>query len=451
MAASRSAHETAPVSSRPAPTARRATRRHARSAAAACALLAAAASVPLAARATTTVEGELAAQFATHLHETPPRVPVRGLQLNLKYEAQGDELRLHAQGRLRWNDAYRSPAYARESREAYRLSADWRELHATGRAGRWNLSAGLQQVVWGRADELRVLDIVNPLDLREFVLPGLGAARRPVPMLRAVRAIGDDSLELLYLPWFVPTRPALPGSAFGPPVPPADAAPVLLPERRPARRLRSGELGLHWSRSQAGLDLSGHLFITREDEPVYRRVAWNAAPGEAWQASYPRRRVAGVSIARGLGDALTLRTEWAVSPRSTFAAGRPGGDGTARGTVIDGLVGLDRVWRDWMLTAQWSGHHLRAWQPGDPGRRHTGLVTLALSGSSFGARLDTRVAWTRYLNRDDGAWLQLKATWKPGDRSEYTLGADVFSGRPAGMFGAFDAHDRLQAQALFRF
>ena len=83
--------------------------------------------------------------------------------------------------------------------------------------------------------------------------------------------------------------------------------------------------------------------------------------------------------------------------------------------------------------------------------RRSLLYTLSLSGSTFAGRLDTRLALSRYAARADGQWLQLKATWKPDDRWAYTLGADLFSGAPQGVFGQFAAKDRLYVEALYRF
>ncbi|NDD63881.1 MAG: hypothetical protein EBZ36_07890, partial [Acidobacteria bacterium] len=48
-----------------------------------------------------------------------------------------------------------------------RLWFDPRQVLLDGRVGRVDLKLGLQQVVWGEADGLRVLDVINPLDYRE--------------------------------------------------------------------------------------------------------------------------------------------------------------------------------------------------------------------------------------------------------------------------------------------
>lgn len=398
--------------------------------AAACAL-ASAGAAPL--------DADLRLLYGAHLGDTPPRTVLRGLQLQAGYVAEGPSASLHAAGRLRWNDACRG----------CRFSADWRELYVGTQWQGWSIAAGLQQEVWGRADNLRVVDLVNPLDLRDFVLPDLADDRIAVPMLRAGRRLGEWSASLVYLPWFVPNRQAPAGSDFAFS---ASGMPALvLPEQRPARRLRNGELGLQLSRSLEGLDLSGFLFATRDDDPVYRRLGFDAGGLLVLQPEYRRQLMAGLSLARPLPGGLTLRAEGALVPHAVRTVDRPAGDGLAASPTFTGLLGLDYLWRDWMLTAQATDRFIARWQPGELQRRHTVLYTLSASGSAMAGRLDSRVSLARYASRDDGSWLQLKATWKPDDRSAYTLGADLFWGAPQGVFGQFAAKDRITLEALYRF
>ena len=84
---------------------------------------------------------------------------------------------------------------------------------------------------------LRVTDLVNPVDLRDFVLPDLNEYRKAVMMLRLNRTIEEWNIELLYLPWFTPASFAKGGSEYA--IPMLDQAALagvkLLPEKRPAR------------------------------------------------------------------------------------------------------------------------------------------------------------------------------------------------------------------------
>ncbi len=60
-----------------------------------------------------------------------------------------------------------------------------RELYADTRLGGWDLRLGKQQVVWGTADGIKLLDIINPTDFRELNQNSMEDARIPVWMLNA--------------------------------------------------------------------------------------------------------------------------------------------------------------------------------------------------------------------------------------------------------------------------
>ena len=71
---------------------------------------------------------------------------------------------------------------------------DWlRELYADTRFGDWDFRLGKQQVVWGTADGIKLLDIINPTDYRELVQNTMEDSRIPIWMLKAERNIGDSS------------------------------------------------------------------------------------------------------------------------------------------------------------------------------------------------------------------------------------------------------------------
>ena len=65
-------------------------------------------------------------------------------------------------------------------------------------AGPLDLRLGKQQVVWGTADGIKLLDIVNPTDYREFVQNTMEDSRIPVFMAKAELAVGEtDNIQLL--------------------------------------------------------------------------------------------------------------------------------------------------------------------------------------------------------------------------------------------------------------
>ena len=67
-----------------------------------------------------------------------------------------------------------------------------RELYVDTSAMGWALRLGKQQVVWGTADGIKLLDIINPTDFRELNQNAMEDSRIPVWMINAERNIGDS-------------------------------------------------------------------------------------------------------------------------------------------------------------------------------------------------------------------------------------------------------------------
>ena len=69
---------------------------------------------------------------------------------------------------------------------------DWlRELYIDKTAGDWDLRLGKQQVVWGTADGIKLLDMINPTDWSEFNQNTMADARIPVWMFNAERYLDN--------------------------------------------------------------------------------------------------------------------------------------------------------------------------------------------------------------------------------------------------------------------
>lgn len=112
-----------------------------------------------------------------------------------------------AKGRVRYDARYDgNNPYSERARDKYRFDADWRHLYVGHSLGDGEVTVGWQQVVWGRADELRVLDQINPLDYRDGLTPLLEDSRIAVPMVRFAQPVGEWELEALWITDFVKTR-----------------------------------------------------------------------------------------------------------------------------------------------------------------------------------------------------------------------------------------------------
>ncbi len=67
-----------------------------------------------------------------------------------------------------------------------------RELYVDTNVGKVDLRLGKQQVVWGTADGMKLLDIINPTDWREFVQNTMEDSRIPIWMIKAEADVGES-------------------------------------------------------------------------------------------------------------------------------------------------------------------------------------------------------------------------------------------------------------------
>lgn len=391
----------------------------------------------------------IALNLAAHIDGAEPDFSEQGGDFTLKFTQDTRHYSLTGEGRVRWNDAYNSSEYSEAARDAYEWSADWRELYIAKDISDWNISFGLQQVVWGKADNLRVVDLVNPLDYRDFVLPDLNDYRKPVLMLKGEYYLADWSLQTLYIPFFEPNDFAEPGSEYeyvtlGPALLEIF---TLLPEDRPSHSINNGEFGLQLARSFSGIDLNFFAFYGWDDNPVYRQLY--ALDDESniiasLRPEYHRQTLLGAASAYSLGNGLVLRSEVAVVPNSVYMLGvLDAAGGIVEQTTINALVGIDYSWRDWLFSAQANDRYIDNWNSEFSVEKNQPLVTFSATGQSFSGRLDSRIAVAHFIEGSNDQLLQLRTTWRPDDRWAYSLGADWFSGNADGVFGQFENKDRV--------
>ncbi|MFK5938024.1 MAG: hypothetical protein QM497_06445, partial [Sulfurimonas sp.] len=79
---------------------------------------------------------------------------------------------------------------------------DWlRELYADIEVDDFSFRLGKQVVVWGKADGVKFLDIINPTDFRHWGQDSMEDSTIPLWMINAEYAINDNSsFQMIYVP-----------------------------------------------------------------------------------------------------------------------------------------------------------------------------------------------------------------------------------------------------------
>ena len=217
--------------------------------------------------------------------------------------------------------------YTPDVLETHEQEAELGEAWLQGRlSSSLDVKIGRQIVVWGKSDNIRVVDVLNPLDLREPGLVDIEDLRLPVTMTKLDYYVGSWNLSAVAVHEIRFNKNPAYGSDFYP----SDQAPFS--EDRPDNDPEHTEFGLALKGIFSGWDLSffGARYYDDEAHLVMTRPAQYAFPygpqGPAVPVAAPeferrhsRLTMAGLAANAALGNWL-LKTEAAFVDGLEFFA-----------------------------------------------------------------------------------------------------------------------------------
>jgi hypothetical protein len=332
-----------------------------------------------------------------------------------------------------------------------RTDLDLRELYVETQVRGTYLTIGKQQVVWGKSDGLKVLDVVNPQDFREFILDDFEDSRIPLWTFNAEIPVRDLTLQLLWIP--DPSYHELPEPdglyAFTAPIffprPPPGVAVDARSVQRPRRLVSDSDAGVRLSTFWKGWDLTLNYFYHYDDFPVpFRRISLGAqGPLVTVTPRYERTHLVGGTFSNAFGD-LTVRGEVGYSTDRYFATSDvTDSDGVFETAELSYVLGFDWYgFSETLLSAQL----FQLWLTNDErGNIRDGLETVVsfLAQREFwNDRLVTELLWLHNLNHSDGL-LRPRVAYELSDSLQLDIGLDLFYGSRYGLFGQFDRNDRV--------
>jgi hypothetical protein len=388
-----------------------------------------------------------------------------------------DSLRLRASGWLlydpfaylvaRGHDFPDKPVNRWQINDSRHLEAELRELTLdyTGHLGpaRIDVRLGEQQVVWGQSLGLRILDIVNAQDFREFLLEDFNEARTPLIGLNVESWLAGWTLQTLVFPTFEPNQlpattsefalnPQLPGflpkfaTFFDPPLvsPPFAVIDQQNEIKPPSWQLGTVSYGFRLAHTVDGVDLG--LYFNDAYDPAQtwnRRIAFASVSGlgtvpvNLLRAEHVRVRTLG-------GTFSTAKGSFTIWGEGTLAFGRSfvvndltTPNGYLQRPDLQAVIGVD--WNGWdrlFANVQWIeavvlGHEktisLDAWQT---------FFTLLLRFNLRNETVFPQLFVLYGVNWHD-AMVRPGIEWKATDHLSVSAGLDLFSGPSSGLFGQY--------------
>ncbi len=305
---------------------------------------------------------------------------------------------------------------------------------------------GKQQIVWGRLDGIKVLDVINPQDFREFILDDFGESRIGLWSAYFDYSFGKWRTELAIVPdgtghaiprpgaWFELTAPRF---RFG--AEPGEASLPVVTDR-PGHGIDDTGAGLRLSRQIAAFEVSAVAYTGIDPEPLGRVVTQDAET--VLERYYERRTLYGFSAEAGFGPTV-LRAEYAYQPDRTFNIRSEQGLGTAALDQHRGVLALDISGPlDVFINVQYLVDAVQD-APDTLVRPETDRIGTLFLKRRFGYdKLDLTLRWYHsFSDNDDLASVAVE--YGLASNTTLTLGVETFRGDADGIFGQFDGSDRV--------
>lgn len=327
-----------------------------------------------------------------------------------------------------------------------------RELFFDGevRGSFWRI--GKQQVVWGQADGLKVLDVVNPQSFREFILDDFEDSRIPLWMLNIDIPTGENgSVQLLWVPDNSYHEFAEDGTQF------QITSELLLPaiatnqtvlavsQTKPESIYSDSDVGIRFSNFVNGWDYTLNYFYHFHDSPVVFQT--ERQHGIDIDSTYRRNHLIGASASNTFGD-FTFRAEVGFNSDTyhyTLPTDLGNNQGVHNSQEISSVVGLDWQGLDnTLLSVQWFQSRLLDYPSNkDIIRDQQNNIASFLYQQTFNNEIITvdLLALHSFNDKEGSVQLTLSYQWQ----SDITLwlGSDIFYGDQNGLFGQFSNNDRL--------
>jgi len=260
----------------------------------------------------------------------------------------------------------------------------------------WRL--GKQTIVWGASDGLRLLDVINPLNYREFILDDFDNSRISLTSASADIPISDgSSLTIIVIPELKFNQYAKTGTQFelSHPLPELSQMPTSLQinsAKDPQQSLHNSELALRYATFASGWD---------------------------------------------------LRTEFVLNNSRYYSTDNPNQRFIDKAQELQYVIGLDYSGiSDTLISGQWFRRQLLSYEKDIAEDAIENTLTLLLRRYYANQTITLEALTLHSLDNSDGL-IRPKIKYEFNTFVQFELGADIFYGNQSGFFGQFAAKDQV--------
>jgi hypothetical protein len=305
---------------------------------------------------------------------------------------------------------------------------------------RWDVKIGRQIYSWGKADGLRITDVLSPCDYSEHITRDFDEIRIPVDSVKYRYLFSKANLELVWIPIFTeaiyPTGEANPwyvGTAQGVTINPAEEV---------DDKLGNSELATRLSFHLNGIDFSFSTAYLWDDEPAYHKVG-----DHTYTPQYHRLKFVGVDLSKPVND-FVIKFESAYYQGKYFAA--ENSFGVLEKDYLYSLVGLD--WypgNAWTVSAQLADKHIFDYDDVIKEDESQIVITFNLAKSLFRETFKVKNMVYYEPEKKDG-FNRFSSDYAISDSLHFLTGIDYFFG-DKGQFSSYDRNDSFWIKLKYDF
>ncbi len=391
--------------------------------------------------------GSLTLSASYNYAQQPPatgKTDYRGLsrlrsKLNLSVDGKlGKRWQLHSDGFAYYDALYDirdDNAYSDEVIDNYREETELGEAWLQGKLGsQTDLKLGRQIVVWGKSDNIRITDILNPLDNREPGMVDIQDLRLPLAMARLDFYTGNWGITALVIPEIRFNKNPPYGSDFYP-----FATPM------PEEDMPSGnEYGVAANGMFSGWDLSLYAAQLYDDTP--HRVIVNTLP----RLQHSQLNMGGIAANMVSGNWLFK------GERAHFSGLEYSSLPNLEFERSDSLLGIEYAgFADTSLSLEVANRHLHDYDirlANDNIQEDEWQSALRYSGDFMHARLHLLAVISAFGEKlDEGGFGRYSAAYDIADGLTFTGGVVAYESGDKLPFAEYGNNDRLFVELKYSF
>ncbi len=342
-----------------------------------------------------------------------------------------------------------------EDEDEYRAYLDLREAFVDLTFEKFDLRLGKQQVIWGTTDGFRVLDVVNPLDYKEFSLSEFLDSRIPLWMAKFEYYLTlDFSLQALIIPEMQFVELAKAGSeyALNNLVSIPSGIQLIIDDiEEPDESFENTEYGLKFIGFYEGWDFTFNYLYTWDDVPVVKQTLDATTATLTISPEHERLHIVGGSVANVFLDAV-VRGELAVNIGKYFSVDDPAVTNmVTKKTLLSYALAFERDMADISWLLQFLQETLLDYDDAMTNDEVDTKVTLRGAKTFMNETLEV-VLSTLYGVNEAEFLIRPSVKYDMTDSIKIKVGVDLFEGGDEDtLFGQFDDKDRVYAELKYSF